>query len=151
MRSASSMRIDASEDVMAVAAFATTSFVTAEPVGRVRRLGEAAALKDRLQIIIDTIPAVVWSSSPDGSTNFLNIRTVGPVRRSAAFTMSSFYLCNPHGQKIAEPVQIMVQASRCADAGVTARVAGRITAAAKSRRLPAIYLSSQTSSKREPL
>jgi K+-sensing histidine kinase KdpD len=52
------MRIDASEDVMAVAAFATTSFVTAELVGRVRRLGEAAALKDRLQIIIDTIPAV---------------------------------------------------------------------------------------------
>jgi hypothetical protein len=93
------MRIDASEDAMAVAAFATTSFVTAELVGRVRRLGEAAALKDRLQIIIDTIPAVVWSSSRDGSTNFLNIRTVGPVRRSAAFTTSSFYLCNPHGQK----------------------------------------------------
>jgi ferredoxin-NADP reductase len=38
----------------------------------------------------------------------------------------------------------------CADAG-PANVAGRIAAAAKPRRSPSIYLSSQTSSKREPL
>jgi PAS domain S-box-containing protein len=59
---------------MAVVAFATTSFVVAALVRRARRLGEAAALKDRLQVIIDTIPAVVWSNSPDGSANFLNQR-----------------------------------------------------------------------------
>ena len=69
-----SMRIDAPEDVMAVAAFATTSFVITGLVRRARRLGEAAALKDRLQVIIDTIPAVVWSSSSDGSAGFLNQR-----------------------------------------------------------------------------
>ena len=69
-----SMRIDAPEDVMAVAVFATTSFVITGLVRRARRLGEAAALRDRLQIIIDTIPAVVWSNSPDGSANFLNKR-----------------------------------------------------------------------------
>jgi PAS domain S-box-containing protein len=43
-------------------------------VKRARRLGAAAALKDRLQVIIDTIPAVVWSNSRDGSTDFLNQR-----------------------------------------------------------------------------
>ena len=69
-----SIRIDAPEDAMAVAAFATTSFVITGLVRRARRLGEAAALKDRLQVIIDTIPAVVWSHSPDGSANFLNKR-----------------------------------------------------------------------------
>jgi PAS domain S-box-containing protein len=69
-----SIRIDAPEDAMAVAAFATTSFVITGLVRRARRLGEAAALKDRLQVIIDTIPAVVWSHSPDGAANFLNKR-----------------------------------------------------------------------------
>jgi len=43
-----SVRIDAPEDVMAVAAFATTALVITGLVRRARRLGEAAALKDRL-------------------------------------------------------------------------------------------------------
>ena len=59
---------------MAVAAFAATSFVITGLVRRTRRLGEAAALKYRLQVIIDAIPAVVWSNSPDGSAGFLNQR-----------------------------------------------------------------------------
>jgi PAS domain S-box-containing protein len=37
-------------------------------------MGEAAGLKDRLQVIIDTIPAVIWSNSRDGSADFLNQR-----------------------------------------------------------------------------
>ena len=69
-----SLQIDAPQDVVAVAAFATTSFVIAGLVKRARRLGEAAALRDRLQAIIDTIPAVVWSNSRDGSADFLNQR-----------------------------------------------------------------------------
>ena len=69
-----SMQIDAPEDAVAVAAFATTSFVITALVRRARRLGEAAALRDRLQVIIDTIPAVVWSSSPEGAADFLNKR-----------------------------------------------------------------------------
>jgi PAS domain S-box-containing protein len=69
-----SMRIDAPQDAMAVIVFATTAFVITSLVRRARRLGEAAALKDRLQVIIDTIPAVVWSNSPDGAANFLNKR-----------------------------------------------------------------------------
>src|SRR6516225_5480112 len=69
-----SLDIDTPQDTVAVAAFATTALVVTGLVRRARRLGEAAALKDRLQIIIDTIPAVVWSNSPDGSADFLNKR-----------------------------------------------------------------------------
>ncbi len=67
-------RIDATEDVVAVTAFALTAVIIANLVGRARRLGEGAALKDRLQLIIDTIPAMVWSISPDGSADFMNKR-----------------------------------------------------------------------------
>ena len=45
--------IDAPQDAVVVTAFAATSFVIAGLVRRARRLGEAAALKDRLQVIID--------------------------------------------------------------------------------------------------
>jgi PAS domain S-box-containing protein len=69
-----SLAIDAPQDVVAVAAFVTTSLVVAGLVKQARRLGETAALKDRLQTIIDTIPAMVWSHSSDGSANFLNKR-----------------------------------------------------------------------------
>jgi PAS domain S-box-containing protein len=69
-----SLRIDASQDAVAVAAFATTSYVIAGLVRRARMLGATTALKDRLQAIIDTIPAVVWSNSRDGSADFLNRR-----------------------------------------------------------------------------
>jgi PAS domain S-box-containing protein len=66
------LQIEAPQDAVAVGAFLTTSFVIAGLLKRARRLGETAAMKDRLQVIIDTIPAVVWSSSRDGSADFLN-------------------------------------------------------------------------------
>jgi len=69
-----SFQIDAPEDVVALTAFVFTAFVVANLVGRTRRPGEAAALRDQLQLIIDTIPAVVWSNLPDGSAEFLNRR-----------------------------------------------------------------------------
>jgi PAS domain S-box-containing protein len=69
-----SFQIDSPEDIVTVVVFATASFLIAGLVKRARRLGEAAALKDRLQVIIDTIPAAVWSNSPDGSADFLNKR-----------------------------------------------------------------------------
>ena len=67
-----SFQIDTPEDIVTVVVFATASLLIAGLVKRARRLGEAAALKDRLQVIIDTIPAAVWSNSPDGSADFLN-------------------------------------------------------------------------------
>lgn len=76
-------------DVVAVIAFLTTALVVTGLVGRARRLAEAAlasrkalegasqeieALRDQLRLVIDTIPAVVWSKLPDGSADFLNQR-----------------------------------------------------------------------------
>jgi PAS domain S-box-containing protein len=69
-----SFRIDATEDLVAVTAFAVTSVIIVTLVGRARRLGEATALRDQLQLTIDTIPAMVWSNLPDGSTDYLNKR-----------------------------------------------------------------------------
>jgi PAS domain S-box-containing protein len=69
-----SFQVGAVEDMVAVIAFALTSVTVAILVGRARRSGETVALKDRLQVIIDTIPAMVWSISPDGSSDFLNKR-----------------------------------------------------------------------------
>jgi PAS domain S-box-containing protein len=69
-----SFQINAVEDMVAVTAFALMAVTVAILVGRARRSGEKVALKDRLQIIIDTIPTMVWSISPDGSSDFLNKR-----------------------------------------------------------------------------
>ena len=69
-----SFQIGTPEDIVTVAAFVAASLLITGLVKRARRLGAAAALKDRLQVIIDTIPAVVWSNSRDGSTDFLNRR-----------------------------------------------------------------------------
>jgi PAS domain S-box-containing protein len=67
-----SFEIDSPTDVVVVIAFVSTAVIVANLVKRGRRLAEAAALSDRLQLVIDTIPAVVWSNLPDGSTQFLN-------------------------------------------------------------------------------
>src|SRR6516165_2260850 len=69
-----SFQMKALEDMVAVTAFALTAATIAVLVERARRSGEAVALRDRLQVIIDTIPAMVWSISPDGSSDFLNKR-----------------------------------------------------------------------------
>ena len=39
-----------------------------------RSLEETQALKDQLRLAIDTIPALAWSSQPDGACDFLNHR-----------------------------------------------------------------------------
>jgi PAS domain S-box-containing protein len=69
-----SFQIGSPEDIVTVAAFAAASLLITGLVKRARRLGEAAALRDQLQLTIDTIPAMVWSNLPDGSTEFLNKR-----------------------------------------------------------------------------
>ena len=54
-----SLQVDAIEDIVAMTAFAFTAVTVAILVGRARRSGETTALKDRLQVIIGTIPAMV--------------------------------------------------------------------------------------------
>ena len=69
-----SLAINDYDDVVRIIAFVLVAFLVASLVRRARQLGEAAALRDRLQLIVDTIPAVVWSNLPDGSTEFFNQR-----------------------------------------------------------------------------
>jgi PAS domain S-box-containing protein len=69
-----SWEIQQPEDVISIVVFVIAAFLIATLVQRARRLGVQAALREQLQLIIDTIPAVVWSSLPDGSTEFLNQR-----------------------------------------------------------------------------
>ncbi|HMF26049.1 MAG TPA: PAS domain-containing protein, partial [Pseudolabrys sp.] len=59
-------RIDYPLDVLAVIGFLTASLLVAGLVERVRRLNE------QFQLLVDNIPAVVWSKGPDGSADFLN-------------------------------------------------------------------------------
>src|SRR5215470_9338948 len=62
-------------DVVAPAAFLTTSFVITRLMSKVRKsFQEIQALKDQLRLVIDTIPGLVWSALPDGSAEFLNQR-----------------------------------------------------------------------------
>jgi K+-sensing histidine kinase KdpD len=62
------LRVDASEDIFAIAAFLTTSIIITGLAARARRTAEQIlASKNAL---VDTIPAMVWSATPDGSRDF---------------------------------------------------------------------------------
>jgi PAS domain S-box-containing protein len=69
-----SWEIEQPEDAISIIVFVLAAVLIATLVQRARRLGEAAALREQLQLVIDTIPAIVWSDLPDGSTEFLNQR-----------------------------------------------------------------------------
>ena len=68
------------EDIAGLIAFLVTSLIVTSLVSRSRKLADLAiasqketlALKDQLQLIIDTTPALVWSALPDGSNDFVN-------------------------------------------------------------------------------
>jgi PAS domain S-box-containing protein len=62
------LRVDGPEDIFAIAAFLTTSIIITSLAARARRTAEQTlASKNAL---VDTIPAMVWSATPDGSREF---------------------------------------------------------------------------------
>jgi PAS domain S-box-containing protein len=62
------LRVDAPEDIFAIAAFLTTSIIITSLAARARRTADQTlASKNAL---VDTIPAMVWSATPDGSRDF---------------------------------------------------------------------------------
>jgi C4-dicarboxylate-specific signal transduction histidine kinase len=61
-------RVDSPQDVVAIAAFTTTSLVVTTLTTAVRR--SAKATEASQQALIDTIPASVWTALPDGSREF---------------------------------------------------------------------------------
>jgi PAS domain S-box-containing protein len=79
-----SFEIAQPQDAISIVVFVFAAALVAALVERTRRLGESAALREQLQLIIDTIPAVVWSSLPDGSIEFLNRRFRDYAGMSAA-------------------------------------------------------------------
>ena len=66
------LRVESPENVLAIAAFLTTSLIVAALTTKVRRSAEAAQASQ--QALIDTIPALVWTALPDGSRDFHNRR-----------------------------------------------------------------------------
>jgi PAS domain S-box-containing protein len=62
-------------DIVAVGVFAATATVIAQLMSRVRKsFEENQALQRELRLAIDTIPALVWSTLPDGSRDFVSQR-----------------------------------------------------------------------------
>jgi PAS domain S-box-containing protein len=77
-------------DVVALIVFSTTSLVITRLMSRVNKsIQEIQALKDQLGLVIDTVPALVWSALPDGSRDFLSRRLLeytGPSSDEGAWT-----------------------------------------------------------------
>ncbi len=62
-------------DLLALSAIALTTVLLARyQAAHARALAAAQALQDQLRLVVDTIPALVWSKLPDGSVDFLNQR-----------------------------------------------------------------------------
>ncbi len=62
-------------DMAALAAFLTTALIVTRLLSKVRQsLREAQRAQEELRLAIDTIPALVWSTRPDGSDEFSNQR-----------------------------------------------------------------------------
>ena len=67
-------RVHSPENVLAIAAFMTTSLTITALSTKLRN--SAAAAQASQQAMIDTIPALVWTALPDGSRDFHNRRWV---------------------------------------------------------------------------
>jgi PAS domain S-box-containing protein len=63
-----SFRVDYPEDILAIAAFLTTSLLVCGLTARVRKTTEAAQASQKA--LVETIPGLVWSALPDGSRDF---------------------------------------------------------------------------------
>jgi two-component system, LuxR family, sensor kinase FixL len=62
-------------NLVALITFLGTALVITSLMSKVRKsFQETQALKDQLRLVVDTIPALVWSILPDGSVVFLNQR-----------------------------------------------------------------------------
>jgi PAS domain S-box-containing protein len=62
-------------NLVALITFLGTALVITSLMSKVRKsFQEIQTLKDQLRLVIDSIPALVWSALPDGSRDFLNQR-----------------------------------------------------------------------------
>jgi K+-sensing histidine kinase KdpD len=76
------IRIHDARDLVIVTAFLLTSFIVTTLVSRARKQTEAALQAEtrakeaerELQLAVDTIPALIWTTSANGSLDFINQR-----------------------------------------------------------------------------
>ena len=62
-------------DVVALIVFSTTAVVITRLMSRVQKsVQDIQALQSELALVVDTIPALVWSALPDGSRDFISRR-----------------------------------------------------------------------------
>jgi PAS domain S-box-containing protein len=67
-----SFRVDYPDDISAIAAFLTASVIITGLTAKAGKL--AAEARASQKALVDTIPALVWSTLPDGSLDFINQR-----------------------------------------------------------------------------
>ena len=90
-------RIEQPIDIVAVVTFATTALV-------VTRLKDAArqsylqvqSLKNELELVVDTIPALTWSALPDGARDFVSRRWTEYTGMPAKDGFGSGWMSNVH-------------------------------------------------------
>lgn len=71
------LRIHEGHDLIAVITFAATALVITRLRGVARQsFEEVQALKNELELVVDTIPALTWRGRPDGSRDFVSRRWV---------------------------------------------------------------------------
>jgi PAS domain S-box-containing protein len=66
------LRLDYPEDIVAIVGFLTTSIVVTGLTAKLRKLVKQAQASQKA--LVDTIPAMVWSASPEGSHDFYSQR-----------------------------------------------------------------------------
>ena len=70
-----SLELEQTDDWAALIAFTTIAFVITRLTSSQRRaLKEIRGFSDRLRLVVDTIPALVWSARPDGTRDFFSQR-----------------------------------------------------------------------------
>jgi len=67
-----SFRVDYPDDILVLTAFLTTSVIVTSLTAKVHTAAEEARASQKA--LVDTIPALVWSTLPDGSLDFINRR-----------------------------------------------------------------------------
>ena len=70
-------RVDFAQDVVTLTAFLMASLVVTGVASRGRKLAQLALdsraeIQTQLRLVVDAIPALVWSTLPDGSNDFVN-------------------------------------------------------------------------------
>src|SRR6202140_2793110 len=89
-----SLRVEYSQDILALIAFLTTSVIVTSLTAKTRRVAEDAQASQKA--LADTIPALVWSALPDGTRDFYSQRWLEYTGLSAEDASSNGWAATVH-------------------------------------------------------